>query len=643
MRSTTFTRRLGECIPVRCERPHKAAPEGESRVNIGFDRGLSILTALVWPISAAAQPQFVNVAAAKGLIHGNPYHQTFAFPVERWRGIAGVLTVMQANMGNGAGVTDFDHDGDFDVYLLNQLGLPNHFFRNDVVDGARRFTDITAMVGLGDTGLGRASLFADLDNDGWQDVILINDDDPTAAYPPSKVFRSVGGRFVDVTADSGIPALGFIKGGACLGDYDADGLLDLYVGVWLFQGARPTPLFSGNNHLFHNLGGMLFEDVTATSGVGVFGHDTYSCVFADFDNDGDADLYVAVDHASDLYLRNEGGTFVNDTVAVGATHTGNDMGLGVADFDDDGDLDVYSTNITDLQGGFGTTDFNTLLVNQLTESGQLRFVDQAEARAVQNTYWGWGTEFVDVDNDSDLDLYAVNGFDQFVASGSPSLVDTPEVMFVNDGTGHFAAAIGCGADFVGDARAAIAFDYDLDGDQDLLVTNVNEATVLLENRSPDQGHWLDVRLVGSCGFNADAVGGRVYVTVGERTQMREVIAGGSYLSGRSLEQHFGLGEASSIDELRIVWPNRTEASFTDVAANQRILVLQGGDAGESSWFRVPAVVRDLRDVAAFQRCFGGTDPSCAALDTASPQGVDAADLGAFLDSLRWPLPGCSPR
>lgn len=554
---------------------------------MGFGVRLHGLIAIFVLVCTAARGQvaFEDVAAERGLVHSNPYNQTFAFPVEEWGRLALVLEIFQANQGNGAAVGDYDRDGDYDLYLLNQLGLPNQFLRSETIGGARRYADITDQLGLGDTGLSRMALFADFDNDRQTDLLLLNDDEPTETYPASRLWRNHGGQFFDVTADSGLEPIGYIRGGACLGDYDGDGLLDIYMGLWLFQGERDAPLFPGRNHLYRNLGGMRFEDVTDSAGVGTLDRDTFACVFADFDNDGDADLYVAVDHSSDAYYRNDGGTLVDDTIAVGATHTGNDMGLAVADFDDDGDLDIYSTNITDFNG-LGTTRYNTLLVNQLTESGEMRFVDEAEARGVADTDWGWGTEFVDVDNDGDLDLYAVNGFDQYLGSISPALLDAPEVLLINDGSGQFERNVGGGADFVGDARAAIAFDYDLDGDQDLLVTNIDDETVLLENQTAGAGHWLDVLLVGECGFNSDAVGARIYVTAAGRTQMREVTAGGSYLSGRPLEQHFGLGESTAAT-VRVIWPGGLEEIFDDIPADHRVVIVRSGD-GDSSTLVVAA-------------------------------------------------------
>ena len=552
--------------------------------------------------TASAQVSFVSVGNDLGLVHSVPYGPTFDFLDTSWpRDRTAILAMMQKNMGNGAAVGDYDGDGDYDLYLLGQEGQPNKLFRNDVVNGSRRYTDVSVALGVADLGLGRLAHFADFDNDGLQDLLLINDDTTAEPHPPCRLYRNDGSTFVDVTPGSGFAPFGYLKGGACLGDYDNDGRLDVYVGFWFMETGGNNPIFPGYNRLYRNLGDFHFQDVTLDVGLGEFSRDSFTCIFADFDNDRDPDLYVAVDHTSDVYYRNDGGFFVDRTIAVGATHTGNDMGVAVADLGNDGDLDLFNTNITDNNlndGRVGTTQYNTMQINQLTETGVLSFVDEAGPRGVRDAYWGWGAEFLDVENDGDLDLYAVNGYDQFLEIFSPGLVDTPEVLFLNDGTDHFARSAGTGADFVGDARAAVAFDYDLDGDQDLLVTNLLGTTILLENRTPNQGHWLDVLLVGGCDVNRNAVGARVHATVGDTTYTHEVIAGGSYLSGRPHEQHFGLGDAAVVDELRVAWPDGTETLRRDVAADQRIVMRRAaGDADGDH--RV-----DLSDFAAFQRCFG---------------------------------------
>ncbi len=594
-----------------------------------------------------AQVRFTDVAAVVHLDHSIVYGPPFDFSTDP-PNVAATKRVMQRNMGNGAAVGDFDNDGDDDVYLLNQSGFANRLFRMDLVSGRHVFTDVTATAGVGDLGFSRVAHFVDLDNDGWDDLLLINDDVSGGEHPPCKLFRNNGdGTFSDVTTGSGFGPAGIIKGGACLGDYDRDGLLDVYVGLWLMELGTGSPGFPGYNHLFRNLGDFHFVDVTLDAGLGTLQRDSFSCVFADFDNDGDADLYVNVDHTSDAYYRNDDGVFTDQTLAVGATHTGNDMGLSVADFDDDGDLDLYSTNITDADGGFGTTQYNVLLVNQLVETGTMTFVNEAGPGGVGATYWGWGTEFVDVDNDGDLDLYAVNGFDEWVASFRGSnygLVHTPSVLLINDGSGHFLASSNMGADFVGDSRAAIAFDFNLDGRQDLLVTNIAGPAVLLENRTESAGHWITVKAVGECGVNSNAVGARIHLSVGDTTCMREVIAGGSYLSGRPFEQHFGLGEASTVDRLRVVFPDGAEYSRESLPVDRRYAVFHA-TATEPARL---VVSRDLRDAATFQRCMGsivgpGSSAECDELDEAGNADgeVGLGDLPAFDHALDWTLPGCA--
>lgn len=593
--------------------------------------------------TAAAQLRFASVASECALLHSGEYGQTFAFTDQQDPPIsAALMRVMQRNMGNGAAIGDYDNDGDLDVYLLGPWGRPNVLYRNDHGPGACNFSNVTDAVGLGDVGFGRVAHFADLDNDGWQDLLLVNDDEATGLYPACTIYRNIDGTFLNVTDGSGFAPYGHLKGGACLGDYDGDGLLDIYITHWLFYRQAGPAVFEGHNRLYRNLGGFRFEDVTQAVGLGILNRDSFSCVLADFDNDGDPDLYVVVDHSSDVYYRNDGGFFVDDTQAVGARHTGNDMGVAVADFDHDGDLDIYNTNITDPTGQFGTTQYNTLLVNQVVETGTLFFVDEAHQRGVKDTAWGWGVEFVDVENDGDLDLFAVNGFEEFIRGvGGPGhpLLDTPAVLFINDGAGYFTRSSGTGAEVGSDARAAIAFDFDRDGDQDFLVTNVNQPTMLLENRTDSVGRWLDVDLIGGCGVNADAIGSRIHVTVGGKTFMQELMVGGSYLSGRPHEAHFGLGDAVVVDELRIVWSDGASRVLSAVPADQRIIIHRLPGDGDLSG------TIDLRDYAVLQRCFSdgpGTlgDPRCSALDFDLNHRIDLNDLSTLNDRLSGPAVVC---
>ncbi len=526
-----------------------------------------LVLAMALPCGTAvprADPLFVDVSASRNVVFQGTYGPTFP-----WLGTQSAM--MQRNMGNGAAVGDYDGDGDLDVYLLGQLGHRNVLLRNDLAPGVKWFTDVTSAAGLEDLGMSRVAQFTDLNNDGRPDLILLNDDDGSGDYPPGRIFRNDGGgSFSDVTPGSGFTPVGLLRCGLAVADYDRDGLLDIYVTNWGFQ--------PGDNRLYRNLGSFRFADVTIASGLGILDNQSFAAIFHDFDDDRYPDLLVAVDHRSDEFYVNEAGVFRRATLETGATHVGNDMGLAAADFDDDGDLDVYSTNITDPFGIFGTTQYNILYANRHAQSGTILFVDEAIARGVQDTYWGWGTEFTDVENDGDLDIVAVTGFDEYIlaqAGSTSPIYRTPSVLFVNDGAGAFSLARPVGLESPDDSRALVAFDYDRDGDEDLLITNVDQPARLLENVSAPQGHWLAIDFVQAPGSNREGAGVVVYATLGARTLRRDRIAGGSYLAGRPPEMHVGLGGAAAVDALRVVWTDGTESTFTDVQADRSVRIVQG--------------------------------------------------------------------
>jgi hypothetical protein len=468
------------------------------------------------------------------------------------------MELMQRSMGSGAAVGDYDGDGDLDVYFLGALGRSNKLFRNN--HPTKTFTDVT-VAPLDDLGLSRVAHFVDLDNDGDKDLVVLNDDDGVTAVR-SKIFENQAGVFTDVSEGSGFRPVGYLHCGMAIADYDLDGLLDIYVTVW------SNGLLAGQNRLYRNLGDLSFEDVTETAGLGSVNVFSFGSIFTDLGGDHYPDLLVATDGSSDFFFDNVGGVFLDETLASGATHLGNDMGIAVADYDDDGDLDFYQTNITDPDGVFGATQFNVFYENQYESLSSVSFVDRAADLGVQDTYWGWGTQFVDVEQDGDLDLIAVTGQDDIVGSAvgpSSPIYATPSVLFVNGGNG-FNRLLAAGLDDPDDSRALIAFDYDRDGDQDLLITNMNQPARLLENVSTSPGHWLNVELEP----DALAFGASVHATTGSQTRRRDVIAGRSYLAGHPSEAHFGLGTAATVDTLKVLWADGRETTLTDVAADQRI-------------------------------------------------------------------------
>jgi hypothetical protein len=501
-----------------------------------------------------------------------------------FRGSNVITSLNQVNIGNGAGVGDYDGDGDLDVYLCGQSEHINRLFRNNLDAGEKTFTDVTDAAGVDDPGLSRLAHFVDLDNDGRLDLLLINDDDGGDRRPTSKIFRNDGdGTFTDVTAGSQFRPVGHLRCGASLADFDLDGLLDIYVTNWggavVLGDDDATP---GANLLYRNLGNFVFEEVSESVGLGGIETDSFTATFKDFDDDLYPDLFIAIDHLSDEFFWNRQGMFENATALVNATHVGNDMGVACADFDNDDDLDLYVTNITDPAGRIGGSKYNALHINQMTETGETRFVNESLVRGVGDTFWGWGTEFTDVDNDGDLDLVAVNGMDAylfFIAMASNAMHSAPTVLFVNDGTGNFARMTGTGLDVSRDSRGLVAFDYDRDGDEDLLITNVNQPVQLMENDTDGANHWLGVELRQKEGLNRFGIGATVYATVGEKTLRRDIFAGESFLAGTPPEVHFGLGGAETVDVLRVRWTDGTETVLTDVPADQFMLISQA-DSGD---------------------------------------------------------------
>jgi enediyne biosynthesis protein E4 len=491
--------------------------------------------------------------------------------------------VMQRNLGNGAAVADYDDDGDLDVLLLGQAGHPNRLFRNEGRDRGRpRFRDVTRAAGLGDIGLSRVAHFADLDADGWLDLVVVNDTVPGSDLGPSRVYRNRGdGTFEDVTAGSGFDPVGAIVGGAALADVDGDGLLDVYLSYWTQDLGRTSASglrsgkFTGYNRLYRNLGGLHFEDVTDTSGLGRLSVDAFSPVFADFDLDGDQDLYLAVDWGHpDRYYENDGsGRFTDMSDVVGVGHQGNDMGVAVADVDGNGLLDVYVTNITDPAGLLGTQPpGNTMLMAEPGPDGRPRFTDRAQELGITDTAWGWGAAFVDLDLDGVLDLVAGQGMDEVTRGVSPALFDARASVFRGLGDGSFERIIGSGCDPRGDQRAVLAFDMDRDGDQDLLLTQVDRRVLLLENRSR-AGRWLTV--VPRAPVGRTAIGSIVTVEVAGRTVSQPILAGGSYLSGPPAEATFGLGTARRATRVTVRWPDGSETTISNVRGD-RILRVDPG-------------------------------------------------------------------
>lgn len=462
------------------------------------------------------------------------------------RPLPGLLPSEQSRFGAGAAAADYDRDGDLDLYLVDGLDRPNRLYRNR---GDGTFEDVTQEAGVGDTGFGHMALFLDLDGDGFDDLVVLNDATGSTqsvldGHLFSQLYRNRGdGTFENVSRGSGFEPVVRILGGATAGDYDHDGDLDLLLTSW----------FDFELYLYRNDGGFVLTDVTGAAGLRL--PETFvphwTPLFVDVDGDGWQDLFGAVDFQPDWFFRNErDGTF---QYVAGMYHVGNDMGVAAGDIDEDGDLDLYTTNITGREpAGAGG---NWLYANLLPDGW---FRDEAPQYGITDTAWGWGVAFLDADLDGDLDLAAVNGWQQ------PEWV-TPSNLFVNLGGGTFEdRAERCGFAHVGNSRSLLPFDADGDGDLDLVVTDVWGPAFLYVNTSDLAGRGsLRVSLEGTRS-NPNGVGARVVVDTGDRVQVREIVAGGSFYAGPPLEAHFGLGRHAVARSVRIVWPSGTSQHLRDV-------------------------------------------------------------------------------
>lgn len=508
------------------------------------------------------------------------------------------------DMGSGAAWGDYDRDGWVDLVVANEVGpltMPDaerrqsparaRLYHND----HGTFTDVTDSSGIDFRGWGMGAAWGDYDRDGDIDLVL-------TAYGHNVLYQNDGdGTFTDRSAVSGIgtPA-GFWAGGSW-GDYNRDGLLDLYVTGYV-KYTRPDSMTAASrydienpasinpasfaperNLLFRNEGNGTFAEVAAAAGVLDTAGRGLSAAWADFDGDGWPDLYVANDQSDNALFRNLGdGTFaeISNSARVGDYRSA--MGIAVGDWDNDGAQDLFLTHWLAQE--------NALYTNQLSaqkqrltggDASKLTFMDEADRVGLgQSTidFVGWATSFIDYDNDGKVDLFMVNGSTLQDRSDSTRLVPMRDQLFWNQGRqkGFFEVSTVAGAtfgkEFVG--RGAAFADYDNDGDEDVFIVNHGGAGILLRNDGGNRNHWLQVEVRGTTS-NRQGIGATVRVVAGEAVQTRQVGAQSSYLSQNSPIETFGLGAAARADTVEVSWPGGGRVARAGVAANQRLLLTEG--------------------------------------------------------------------
>lgn len=448
----------------------------------------------------------------------------------------------------GIAVGDFNNDG-YDDFYVTMTTSKNQLYQNN---GDGTFTEVGESLGvaLGEDIDSRASVWGDVNNDGWLDLYVGN------KSTPDQFFLNNGdGTFQEISFDAGIYQLGNPKS-INMADVNNDGFLDIYVSDFVGDNV----LYLNNGDLPNGQASLTFINYTYAAGV-TDNSKSMGAVFFDYDKDGDADLYLVHDgnEPNILYQNDGSGVFTDVSATSGANTESFGMGVDIADVNNDGWLDIYITNLFK----------NILLLNNADGT----FSNISENANVNDFGMGWGTSFLDFDNDGLEDIYVANDY-----AFSPYR----NVLYKNKGNLMFQKSDEtepiCNEN---SSYGTAILDYNLDGNMDILVANraVNEGVQLFQN-ADRQKHWINFKLIGTTS-NFNAIGSKIQITDNlGLIHYHEIVAGQSWSSQGSSLAHFGLGDATSINELKIIWTSGLEQSVSINELDKIYTITEGGKVEE---------------------------------------------------------------
>jgi enediyne biosynthesis protein E4 len=547
------------------------------------------------PSATSADVVFRDIAAAAGV---RMTHVNGASPDKYFAEI----------MGSGGLFFDFDEDGWIDIFLVDggSIASPavaatarHRLYRNR---GNRTFEDVTAQSGIRHHEYGMGACAGDYDNDGLVDLYVTN-------YGPNVLYRNLGhGRFSEVPRAGGAGTT-LWSTSCAFTDVDRDGFLDLFVTNYVkaektnnkFCGRTTAPRLRGYCHplaydplpsvLYHNTGKGTFEDVSAKAGIGAYRGNGLGVAVTDVNEDGWPDVFVANDGKPNFLFRNKGtGAFEEVGLLAGVSLAADSrpragMGTAFGDYDGDGRLDLVVTNHEFEMHSLFRSLGDGVFTDVTLESG---------LGTVTLPYVGFGVAFLDFDNDGRRDLAIVNGnvVDNIAEFRKGAKHAQPSLLLRNTGERFRSVGGQAGPAFAAEtvSRALAKGDIDNDGDLDLLITSNGGAVQLLLNEGGHRNNALLVRAIGGStsltastkspstslrAGNRDGIGARVRLTAGGRTFVDQVTSGSSYLAQHDMRVHFGLGAATTVDQLEITWPDGRVDVMKNLPVNHVITVREG--------------------------------------------------------------------
>ncbi|MFC0604524.1 FG-GAP-like repeat-containing protein [Winogradskyella pulchriflava] len=449
------------------------------------------------------------------------------------------------SMGGGISFADFDGDGLDDISLGTGPGESIQFYKN--FDGFFVQQDLLPI----DLNFQNKSItWVDFDNDGDKDLFVASQTNGNKLFE-----RQDDNSLVDITSSAGFVTDNMFTYGVSWGDVNNDGCLDVYISNYTLQVIT--------NYFYLNNCDGTFSEVTDAVGLSNSPALTFCSGFFDFNNDGWVDLYIANDKTKQnfLYKNNGDGTFMDVSTSSGTDLVVDAMSVTIDDYNNDGYFDIFMTNTPNNEA---TTIGSTIL---LKNNGDETFTNVSASSGAQLNSWSWGASFFDAENDMDLDLYVSCSYDG--SQGYPSYA-----FYENNGNETFMNSTTVGLDNTGESFASAIGDIDNDGLEDIIVINNDSSPFLWKNLTITGNDYLKIKLIGTIS-NADGIGAKIEVLSNGVTQYRYTMCGEGYLSQNSSIETFGVGDNTTVENVKVTWPSGVVDVFNNVTSNQLFTITEG--------------------------------------------------------------------